>query len=156
VVLMTCGGTIWNKDGVPSTNCTTGYTAGDSVCAGAHPCTLVYGADNAGNGNIGCNSLDGVNAAVTQDAGGASGTLGPVFTMRTDRGGPGSAFLSVSTELGFVVNPCTGTTPEYGPDHQFCTDDDPQSGRGTVLPQVLSTGTVTATVNNADQTDGNT
>jgi hypothetical protein len=155
VVLKTCGGTMWEKDGMPSTNCTPDYTDGDSVCAGGKPCTLVYGSDNIGAGDIGCNGIDGINMTSTQDSGGSSGTPGPVMTTLSDAGGPGSAVVFLSTELGFVVAPCTGTTPDYGPDGEFCTDDDPKMER-LVLPRVMTTGTASASVLNADQTDDNT
>ena len=63
--------------------------------------------------------------------------------------------ISVASELGFTLAPCTGTTADYGPDGKFCTTDDPQAGR-TVLPQVLTTSTASSSVLNADCTDGDT
>jgi hypothetical protein len=154
VEFMTCGGTVWEKSGVPSTDCSEGYTAGSSLCAGAKPCTLVYGAGNVGTGQVGCDTLNGVNVTATQNSGGTSGTAGPVETIVSDMGGAGSAVVYVATELGFTINPCTGTTPEYGTDQQFCTLDDPKAGR-QVLPQVLTTGSATATVLNANGEDNN-
>jgi hypothetical protein len=154
VVFESCGGTVWDKSGVPSINCSAGYTAGGSVCDSiGKPCTFVYGPDNAGAGVVGCDSLDGINLTVTQDAGGSTGTSHPPVTTMSDAGGPGSAVLSVALELGFTLNPCTGSTPEYGDDGQFCTADDPQAGRA-VLPQILTTGSASATVLNADLNDG--
>jgi hypothetical protein len=156
IELRTCGGTLWEKSGLPSTNCSEGYTAGDSVCPAEKPCTFAYGPGNAGAGEVGCNGLDGVNVTTTQDSGGSNGgpdgTAGPVITTRSDTGGAGSAVLGVTTELGFTLNPCTGTLPDYGDDHMFCTDDDPKAGR-SALPQVLTTGMASATVENADLVD---
>lgn len=156
VVFETCGGTVWDKGGLPSINCSAGYTAGGSVCDSVgKPCTFVYGPDNGGAGVVGCDSLDGINLTVTQDSGGSTGTSHPPVTTMSDMGGPGSAVFSVATELAFTLNPCTGTTPEYGGDGTFCTTDDPKEGRA-VLPQVLTTGSASATVLNADLNDGNT
>jgi hypothetical protein len=156
IVLRTCGGTLWEKDGLPSTNCSEGYTAGDSVCPAEKPCTFAYGEGNAGAGEVGCNGLDGVDVTTTQDSGGSSGgpdgTAGPVVTTRSGTGGAGSAVLGVTTELGFTLNPCTGNLPDYGDDMTFCTDDDPKAGR-SALPQVLTTGTASSTVQNADLVD---
>jgi hypothetical protein len=156
IILRTCGGTLWEKTGLPSTNCSEGYTAGDSVCPAEKPCTFTYGQANSGAGEVGCNGIDGVDVNTTQDSGGSNGgpdgTAGPVVTTRSGTGGPGSTVLGVTTELGFTLNPCTGTAPEYGADHMFCTDDDPKEGRNA-LPQVLTTGTASATVQNADLVD---
>jgi len=153
VIFKTCGGTLWEKDGTPSTNCTAGYTAGDSVCPATKPCTLTYGADNIGEGSLACDARDGLNVLATQDSGGATGTAGPVLTTLSGAGGQGSAIAYVTTELGFVLGPCTGSSHDYGDDHMFCTTDDPILGRG-VLAQALTTGTADAMVFNADQTDG--
>jgi len=156
VVFESCGGTVWDKSGLPSTNCSAGYTAGGSVCASVgKPCTFVYGPDNAGTGVVGCDSLDGINLTVTQDSGGSTGMAHPPVTTLSDMGGPGSAVFSVATELGFTLNPCTGSTPEYGDDGQFCTADDPKAGRAA-LPQIMTTGSASATILNADSNDGNT
>ena len=103
------------------------------------------------------------------------------MTSLTDAGGPGSAVVYVATELGFTLNPCMGTSADYGADHMFCTSDDPKglceksdmTGSMTacstnadcpnagetcvhraVLPQVLTTGTATSTVFNANQVEG--
>src|SRR5262249_16912918 len=43
VPMRTCGGTLWEKDGTPSVDCTAAYTAGDSLCAGKKPCTTAFG-----------------------------------------------------------------------------------------------------------------
>jgi len=162
ILLRTCGGTLWEKDGKPSTDCSEGYTAGDSVCPAEKPCTFAYGPTNSGAGEVGCNGLDGVDVSTTQDSGGSANAdcpaesprckAGPVITTRSNTGGPGSTVLDVTTELGFTLKPCTGTDPEYGADHMFCTDDDPKEGR-SALPQVLTTGMASATVQNADLVD---
>jgi hypothetical protein len=153
VVMKTCGGTLWEKDGTPSTDCSEGYTAGDSVCAASKPCTFTYGPGNGGAGVTGCESLDGVNVTSNQDHGGSTGVAGPVVTTRSDVGGAGSAVVDVATELGFIVGQsCTGADPDYGQDGQFCTADDPKAGRG-VLPQVLTTGIASSTITNANFLD---
>ena len=164
IVLMTCGGTVREKTGLPSIDCTAGYTAGDSLCAGTKPCTFAFGDGNAGTGDVGCDALDGVNVTATQDSGGSSSPVdscggsgtpgpGPVLTTLSDAGGAGSAVISIASELGFTLAACTGTTADYGPDGKFCTTDDPKAGR-MVQPQVLTTSTASATVFNADCTDG--
>ena len=53
------------------------------------------------------------------------------------------------------IGSCSGTdAAKYGPDQVFCTDDDPQSVRGTATTSLATTGTATASVTNANQTDG--
>jgi len=166
IVQMTCGGTLWEKNGLPSTDCSPGYTAGDSVCAdGAKPCTRVYGPDNIGEGEVGCESLDGVNTLRTQVSTGTTGSPPePLLTTLSGTGGVGSAVIFATTEVGFTLGPCfkgNGDPAIYGDDHQFCTQDDPfttpdptMTGRN-VLPQVLTTGTASASVTNAKDS-GNT
>lgn len=153
VSLKTCGGALWEENGTPSTDCTAGYTTGD--CTDQKPCTSVYGSDNVAAGTIGCNGLEGVNATVTQDSGGG-GTAGPILTMLDGSGDAGSAVVYLTTELGFIIGSCTGVVSIYGADHTFCTDDDPQSSRGKLLTEVLTTGSATASVLNADGIPGNT
>jgi hypothetical protein len=162
----TCGGTVWEKDGTPSTNCTPGYTDGDSVCPAAKPCAFAYGPDNTGAGEIGCEGLNGINVLTTQDSLGTNGTPGPILTTLSDTGDAGSGVVYVTSELGFTINTCI-TTPGmmanvYGPDGVFCSADDPfttpdpaTTGR-SVLSQALTTGTASAEVLNANGTPDNT
>jgi hypothetical protein len=164
VAVKTCGGTIFNEDGSIATSCTPDYTAGESLCAGKKPCAFVHGPGNATTGLIGCNGLTGIDLTFTQDAGMKPGdtfppaptpqpnSKPPVITL-TGTGGPGSALLLNSSALGTTANGpnpldlCVDTTmpphPDFGADGKFCTDDDPQSTRGTpaTLPQVTGTAT---------------
>ncbi len=66
-----CGGTLFDADGAISADCTPGFTAGDSVCAGKKPCAYVHGPGNSSSGVIGCGGegLSGINLVFTQDAG---------------------------------------------------------------------------------------
>ena len=171
----TCGGTVFESDGVTqSPDCTPGFTAGDSVCLGKKPCTFVHGPGNSAAGVIGCDGLDGVNVSLTEDSGGSSGIPRPPRLTLSGSGGAGSAVLFATTAIGdrFQIRGagaagishgggaggllCTGADPSvYGPDGEFCTDDDPQSQRGTPLTGAVTTGTATGRVLNANQLDGN-
>jgi predicted outer membrane repeat protein len=188
IAAKTCGGTWLEADGVtPSLDCTPGYTAGDSVCAGKHPCAFVHGPGNAAAGVIGCAGLDAVNTSVERDGTGA----GPDFPCNSDAdcavtgtclaaadhyygygqllcaprppritltgtGGAGSALLLSSRGSGSLIGPCEGVGPGYGPDWEFCTDDDPQDTRGTVITTPLTTGTASGIFLNANGLAGNT
>jgi cysteine-rich repeat protein len=171
VAVKTCGGTVFEPDGVtPSLDCTPGFTAGDSVCQGKNPCALVHGPGNSAAGAIGCDGLDGVNVSLTQDSGGSSGIPKPPQLTVSGTGGSGSAVLFATTAMGgeicncgmFGCDPncaerCTGQNPAvYGADGELCTDDDPQDQRGTPVTVPVTTGTATAQLLNANQTDGDT
>src|SRR5262249_61864125 len=66
----TCGGTLVNKDGTPTVNCTPLFTAGASVCTGGlNPCTFVHGPGKSATGIIRCNCLSGARMFVSQDSG---------------------------------------------------------------------------------------
>jgi hypothetical protein len=155
VTAKTCGGTLFDIDEVtPSTECTDGFTAGASVCPADKPCAFLYGPGNAASGVVGCEGYSPVNVLWTQDSGGSSGMRGkPIITL-SGTGGQGSALLLSSRALGTVFF-CTGTDPTvYGPDGKFCTDDDPQPSRGTATTFLLTTGTATGAVMNANGTNG--
>ena len=156
VAMKTCGGTLFNRDGTQSPDCTPGFTAGDSVCGGTLPCTSVYGDGNAAAGVIGCDGLQAVNADVTQDSGGSSNTPAAPVMRFSDVGPAGSAVLlssAVLTNKG--DNQCASRSPAYGRDQIFCTEDDPPSAplRG-VFPIALLTGTASGTLFNANGVDG--
>ena len=171
IAAKTCGGTVVEPDGVtPSTDCTPGFTAGDSVCAGQKPCAFVHGPGNSASGVIGCDGFDGVNVQLTQDAGGSSGTAGPPVLTLNGAGGPGSALLSATHALGggrgggCGVGGCGGFSPPscagqdvsvYGPDGEFCTDDDPQAQRGIPVTVPVTTGTATGQLLDANTNDYN-
>jgi hypothetical protein len=93
VVAMTCGGTVLEKNGLPSIDCTPNFIQGTCsvattqvcnidtdcpvsqtcvvhTCDGLKPCTYVHGAGNSGSGIIGVNGLDNINLNAFQDNGG--------------------------------------------------------------------------------------
>ena len=153
IVAKTCGGTLFESDGVTrAMDCTPQFTPGDSVCsaAGKPPCTFVHGAGNSASGEIGCDGLDGINISSEQDAAGP--IAGPVVVSRSGRGGPGSAVLYQSIGIVGALGACEGNDPgTYGDDGVYCTADDPPGGvievEGT-LPAV--TGTAQVVVHNAN------
>jgi hypothetical protein len=156
----TCGGTQFEPDGnTVSTECTDDA----SLCTGKKPCTAVAGKGNAGEGAIGCGStgLPSVNYSIVQDSGGASGvSLPAVFTAGV--GGPaGAQIIATGSAIGTVVGTCTNVLvpipAPYGPDNEYCTDDDPMDrvARGIPSIQTLVTGTASSEVKNANFTDDN-
>ena len=169
----TCGGTLFDADGQTfTTNCTPDYTAGDSLCAGKNPCTFVLGAGNSSAGTINCNGLDGANLTFTQESALSPpypppgtppiGSKPPVITL-TGQGPPGSgitinsAAIGTTTESHVAGDVCTGVPSSgtscpgssFGADCKFCTDDDPQSSRGTAAPLPQVTGNATAEIINS-------
>jgi len=165
VAAKTCGGTVVEPDGVtPSTDCTPGFTAGDSVCASNKPCAFVHGPGNSAAGVIGCDGLEGVNVHLTQDSGSPSGTPSPPLLTVSGTGGPGSAVVFATFAFANRVcfgsygcgSLCTGQDASiYGPDGEFCTDDDPPDQRGTPVTALMTTGTATGQVLNANAIEGN-
>ena len=148
----TCGGTLTNRDGSLSADCSPELTAGDTVCTGKKHCAAVYGPGNTAEGVVGCQELAGVNLTTTQDSGGSGPSQSPVLTF-SGTGGPGSAVLRNAVAQGYVIGSCTGTGGPYGPDGTFCTDDDPTSARGSAAPGVLVTGTASATITGTNGSD---
>ncbi len=158
VAAKTCGGTLFERDGSQTTDCTDLFTAGDSVCTGGKPCTFVHGAGNTASGFVNCEAgATGIDYTFTQDSGGSSGVAGPPVTTFAGTNAPAGAAIVANTQaLGIVVGACSGTDPAYGADGQFCTADDPQSSRGTPLTLPSTTGNATGAVYNANYTDGDT
>ena len=150
-IFKTCGGTTKEADGTTdSTDC----TANASLCAGKKPCTAVAGPGNSSEGTVACDTLAGINFSITKDAGGASGASGPrVYTVQPGAGGPGSALIASASSIGTLVGACSGTASDYGPDGEFCTDDDPPAVRGTAMIQVFTTGTACVMLFNANGAD---
>jgi hypothetical protein len=146
--LKSCGGTLNEVNGTPSTDCTDGFSPANA-CDGKKPCASVFGPGNGGMARIGCESLDGANLTVTQDSGGGAGAKPQVITL-SGVGGAGSVVVQTATSLGFVIGSCSGSGPEYGPDGQFCTFDDSLASRGTVVPSTYVSGMATATVHQAN------
>jgi hypothetical protein len=158
VAAKTCGGTIFEKDGLQTTDCTPVFTAGDSVCTGKKPCAFVHGAGNSASGFVYCNAgVSGIDYIMTQDSGGSSGVAGPPVIVFPGTNAPaGSALIANTQAIGTVVGSCMGTDPAYGPDGQFCTTDDPASSRGTPSTAPWTTGTACARIDNANATDEDT
>jgi hypothetical protein len=113
----TCGGVGFLEDGTTlSPDC----TDDEEVCTrrSLPPCAVIHGEGNTASGTIGCTSLEGIDLTATLEEGDLSVTLGGT-------GGPGSALIFTSIDIGIVVGPCTGSAAEYGADGMFCTPDDP-------------------------------
>ena len=176
-VYMTCGGTQFEADGFTvATNCTLplcsvtktmpcqtnsdcpgGETCVLEPCAGKKPCTAMNGPGNAGEGVIGCGTagLPSVNYTFVQDTGGSTGIVGPAIFTAGAGGGAGSEVLASCSAIATVVGLCNGGTAAYGPDGEFCTDDDPFTARGVPSVTTLVTGTASGEVKNANGVDGN-
>ena len=148
----TCGGTVFEADGVTlSPDC----TLDDHACVGRKPCAFMFGAANSAAGVIGCSGLDDINFIVTQDAGGTTGTSHPPVFQLSGTGAAGSARLFSSAELSSVMGLCSGTSPDYGPDGEFCTDDDGPTTRRDIVTNPLVTGLAAGQLLNANGVDGN-
>jgi hypothetical protein len=154
----TCGGTLFEKDGSQSKDCSDTYSEGDSVCAGGKSCTFVYGAGNGASGFVNCNAgASGIDYTMVQDSGGESGVAGPqVITFSGTNAPAGAAIVTQTLAIGTVVGACMGTDPAYGTDGQFCTTDDPVSSQGTPTTLPSTTGNGTAQINNANSTNDDT
>ncbi|MCX8072757.1 MAG: hypothetical protein N3C12_09935 [Candidatus Binatia bacterium] len=132
----TCGGAIFDQNGAFVESCTTGFASQPAQCPETRPCTAVFGPGNSAAGVVGCQSLSGVNVAVTQDS--CEGDPGgPVQLSLSGQGGPGSALIVNAIGIGTSLGACQPS---------FCTDADPPSSRGTPNPLVFTTGQACATV----------
>ena len=171
-----CGGTVFDMDGLPSLDCTFDNT----LCAtnGKNPCASIHGPGNSSSGVVGCGAggIEGVNLTYSQDAGGLqpAGTptpvpptpwanSGPAMIMLSGTGGAGSMILVNTSRIGtgqasipqFGTNQCVETdtvkpNPIYGQDKIFCTADDPDTvaARGSPSTIPLVTGMATAVIHN--------
>jgi hypothetical protein len=164
IAAKTCGGYLFEADGSPATDCS---LADKCAASSLPPCTYVNGPGNGAAGVIGCgSSFSPVNVTTTQDAGGVaipppptpSPVIGlPIVTL-SGSGGAGSGIEINSIRLGQVQSTCQGSPgfdpAYYGPDGQFCTDDDPDTelARGPVSTVVAGTGVATATLTNSGVT----
>lgn len=154
----TCGGTLFEADGAPSTDCTAGFTAGDALCVGKKPCTFVYGSGNAAAGVVGCGGLPNGTAVATQDSLGSQdppqcatpGVGAPVcaaaaqVTFGAD-GSAGATLLFGTTALN-----ATGTSCANSP--TLCTNADAFAGTPLTAPWVA--GTASGEVSNINGEDG--
>lgn len=154
-----CGGVLFDKDGLQTGNCTPGFAEVDT-CPVDMPCAAVHGPGNSASGFIRCGD-PGFDILITQDCNGATGGMPsePEVTITASTFpvsvGEGSGVVAVSSAIGTVVGQCTGTTSDYGPDGQFCTDDDPVSTRGMPGTAPFTTSRASAVVFNAGNLAGN-
>lgn len=126
----TCGGVIFEEDG---TTLAEDCTDDESSCDGKAPCTFIHGPGNTASGVVGCEGLDGTEFdAVLED--------GDLSISQGGSGGPGSALIFTSINIGLALGPCQGSGPEYGPDGQFCTADDPPNENAAVGTGPVTTG----------------
>jgi hypothetical protein len=135
----------------PGAVCTVPADCSSATCSGTNlgkPCTT---AGNCPAGACGCVNIPPPTPGVGS---------GPAFITLSGSGPAGSAIILNSSAIGTVTGNCTctagclnnpNTSPLYGPDREFCTDDDPQSpaarGLPSTLPQVTgkATGIITNT-----------
>jgi len=147
-VLRTCGGTLFEADGVTrSANCTDGYGGDPTVCDGGKPCTFAFGAGNAAVGSIGCSGGDAADVSTVANSADQS-----VLQTYSNPGPAGSAVLF--TSFAFTVAPCNGPESANGTDLTFCTSDDPLTARGIADPIVLVTGEASGQVINSNGSSG--
>lgn len=139
----TCGGVAFYRDGSAATNCTAGFNE-QETCPVDLPCAAVHGPGNTGSGFIGCAGLEPSSINFELDCNGNPGEdpSDPIITL-SGTGGAGSGFMVLSAAIGTVVGSCTGTSPDYGGDGQFCTSDDPLGNRGSPNTVPFVTGSVT-------------
>lgn len=151
---MTCGGELFDENGIEPGVCTPGFP-NSVTCPASRPCAPVYGPGNTAAGIIGCSGLFPVDVDVVHDCNGTPGQmpLDQVVTL-SGAGGPGSATMVSTLAIGTVVGQCTGTSPDYGPDQQFCTNDDPILGRGEPAPVYFSTRMASGTILNPGDFQG--
>jgi len=144
----TCGGVLLDTDGHPAPYCGGQFPGGED-CPPDKACAAVYGPGNSGAGFIGCGD-PGFDVDVVQDCNATPGAppFDPDVIATRREGEPpvsqGSVYLHAAFAISTVVGRCTGTTPEYGPDGIFCTDDDPIHGRGTPTSIALTTNAASA------------
>jgi hypothetical protein len=154
----TCGGTLFDRDGTESANCTPGF-AGVIECPADKRCAAVHGPGNTGSGFVTCGGSN-IAIDVTQDCNGAPGDdpFDPVETVTASAiplaADQGAGHLVITAAIGTVVGMCRGDTPEYGPDGAFCTGDDPAENRGTPNSIRLTTGAAQAVVLNPGDFEG--
>jgi len=149
-VSSTCGGVTFYKDGSQAPNCSEGF-ASPATCPAEFPCAAVHGPGNTASGVVGCGA-SGITPNTVNFELDCVGSPGqppeePIITL-ADQGVPGSAFMILSAAIGTVVGACNGTAAAYGPDGEFCTDDDPVSSRGTPNTVPFVTGSATGWARN--------
>jgi len=159
-VASTCGGTLFDAGGLQSANCTPGFN-GVAECPPDKKCAAVHGPGNTASGFITCGGIE-VDIDVRQDCNGTPDAepFDPIVTVtQSDPPEPlpleeGAGHIVTTAAIGTVVGACSGGTAEYGPDGQFCTDDDPLSNRGIPNSIEFTTGNVTGSILNPGDFDG--
>lgn len=126
----TCGGVAFEADGKTLAQDCTGN---DGVCPTDAPCAFVHGPGNSAAGVVGCNGLVGTELDAILEG-------GELTIDRSGSGGPGSTNILTSIGIGLLLGPCTGSGPDYGPDGQFCTADDPPNENSATGTGLVTTG----------------
>jgi hypothetical protein len=154
----TCGGTLFERNGAPSLNCSPGF-GGAMPCPADKACAPVHGPGNAGSGFVGCGD-PGVIVEIVQDCNGMPGAppFDPEVALIPSNipiaNNKASGLLSFSSAVGTVVGRCSGTTPDHGIDGEFCTADDPSFSRGVPTSILLTTKSAAASVLNVGDFEG--
>lgn len=154
VELRTCGGTLFEADGTPSPVCTSGF-ANMATCPSARPCTSAFGPGNVGSFVIGCGAEVPTDVSLDQNCGGSISQPPeyPTLDLRhPDANGAAIGFRAMA--FGLITGACTGATSSRGSDGEFCTGDDPESVRGTLQAQAVTTGAVQVRVANSGNLPG--
>ncbi|HYD49594.1 MAG TPA: hypothetical protein VEB21_14660, partial [Terriglobales bacterium] len=118
----TCGGALFDERDQLSPSCTAGFP-GAVNCPADRPCAPVHGAGNAASGFIGCSGASArYSVDVIQDCNSVAGEppFDPIIELTRDGNQAGSASMTLHAAIGTVIGLCTGSTPDYGPDQQFC------------------------------------
>lgn len=152
--LRTCGGTLFEADGTPSPVCTSGF-ANMAMCPSARPCTSAFGAGNVGSFVIGCGAEVPTYVSLDHNCGGSIGQPPeyPTLDLRhPDANGAAIGFRAMA--FGLITGACTGATSSRGSDGEFCTGDDPESVRGSLQAQAVTTGAVQVRVANSGDIPG--
>lgn len=154
----TCGGTLLDADGSFSADCTLESPTAVQ-CPAEKPCATIHGTGNAGSGFL-SRGARGANLEAGQDCTGEPG--GDPFPPRLSvhdgddptAGSDAHGLIGLSTATGMVIGSCRDTRSEYGPDGEFCTDDDPVSSRGKPRLLLLTTASASGIVENPGDFEG--
>ena len=157
IALQTCGGTLFDLEGMPSGNCTPGFMPANSTCPDQQACAFVHGPGNAASGVVDCDGGTPSDLSIVQDCATPAGRDSqPAHFELSGGGAPGSALVFTSTVLRGGGITCYDPTDNSGPDHWLCTDDDPppSSATGLLTTGLGTTGSVTSMQINVDDTPG--
>jgi len=141
----TCGGTLFTEDGALAANCSEGIPQPET-CPEDRPCAFVNGPGNSAAGTIGCNGLEPVNAAMTQDCNPEEGgTAFPPQIVLSGTGPAGSALLLNTLQIGTQTGACTAN---------FCTPADPVTSRGNPTTFPFTSGVASGQALNISNIEG--